>query len=225
MPATFVPTSAYPPLNVQVHTPRLSLLGATDELLERLVPVVRQGVVTKAPWPFDDPMSLYKDSPDREWAWLRGIWTGRGKVNDSFWRLYFVVVVDGEPAGMQDVLGTDFSAFGTVDTFSWLSPGLRGRGLGKEMRQAVLHLAFAGLGAREANSDAFTDNHASNRVSQALGYQPNGVDWATRRGAAAQLNRWRLTREHWSTGRRDDIELLGVTECLPVLGIADLPDR
>ncbi len=50
--------STYPPLNVEVHTPRLSLLGATDELLERLLPVVRKGVVTAPPWPFDDPMSL-----------------------------------------------------------------------------------------------------------------------------------------------------------------------
>ena len=73
MPATFVTSSSCPPLNVQVRTPRLSLLGATDELLERLVPVVREGVVTSAPWPFDDPMSLYKDSPDLEWAWLRGL--------------------------------------------------------------------------------------------------------------------------------------------------------
>jgi hypothetical protein len=83
MPATSGSISSYPPLNVQVHTPRLSLLGATDELLERLVPVVRKGVVTVAPWPFDDPMSLYKDSPDREWAWLRGVWAGRAKVSDS----------------------------------------------------------------------------------------------------------------------------------------------
>jgi len=218
-------TSSYPPLNVQVHTPQLSLLGATDELLERLVPVVRRGVVTAAPWPFDDPMSLYKDSPDREWAWLRGVWAGRSKVSDSFWRLYFVVVVDQEPVGMQDLLGTNFSAFGTVDTFSWLSADVRGHGLGKEMRQAVLHLAFEGLGARQANSDAFIDNHSSNGVSQALGYQPNGVDWATRRGDAAEIKRWRLTREEWDTTRRDDIELIGVADCLPVLGIRDLRDR
>src|SRR5690242_18108591 len=89
----------------------------------------------------------------------------------------------------------------------------------KEMRQAVLHLAFAGLGARQADSGAFFDNHASNRVSQALGYQPNGVDWATRHGDAAEINRWRLTREQWSMRRRADIELVGVAECLPVLGI------
>ncbi len=211
--------SPYPPLNVQVRTPRLSLLGATDALLARLVPAVRQGIATAPPWPFDDPMSLYKDNPEREWAWLRGVWTGRGRVTDSFWRLYFVVVVDDAAVGMQDLIGTNFAAFGTVSSFSWLSPEVRRRGLGREMRQAVLQLAFEGLGAREAGSDAFVDNHASNRISAALGYQPNGFDWDTRKGEAAAINRWRLTREQWAKGRRDDISLVGVDDCLPVLGI------
>jgi RimJ/RimL family protein N-acetyltransferase len=218
-------TSAYPPLNVQVHTPRLSLLGATDELLERLVPTVRKGVVTGPPWPFDDPMSLYEDSPEREWRWLRGVWGGRGRVSASFWRLYFVVMIDGEPMGMQDLCGIDFTAFGTVSTFSWLNPDLRGSGLGKEMRQAVLHLAFAGLGAHEASSDAFIDNHASNRVSEALGYVPNGVTWDNRRGEPGQIKRWRLTREQWIKQRRDDIELVAVADCLPVLGIDPPPQH
>lgn len=219
VPTTASPLSAYPPLNVAVHTPRLSLLGATDELLERLVPTVRKGVATQAPWPFDDPISLYKEGPEREWAWLRAVWSGRGRVSADFWRLYFVVVINGQPMGMQDLIGTEFAAFGTVSTFSWLSPDVRGGGFGKEMRQAVLHLAFDGLGAREANSEAFVDNHASNRVSEAVGYVPNGVTWATRRGESAQLNRWRLTREQWIGRRRDDIELVAVPDCLPVLGI------
>lgn len=77
-----------------------------------------------------------------------------------------------------------------------------------------------GLGAREAQSAAFADNHASNRVSEAAGYPPNGVCWDTRRGDAAEMHRWRLARERWSQGRRDDIELVGVAGCLPVLGIS-----
>jgi RimJ/RimL family protein N-acetyltransferase len=211
--------SVYPPLNVQVHTPVLSLLGATDELLERLAPTVREGVANEPPWPFDDPMSLYKDMPEREWAWLRGIWTGRGRISAEFWRLYFVVVLDGEPVGMQDLVGRDFAEFGMVSTFSWLGPRVRRRGLGREMRQAVLHLAFEGLGARQAQSDAFHDNLASNRVSAALGYRPNGVDWATRRGEPAELTRWLLTREQWLASRREDIDLVGVDACRPVLGL------
>ncbi|MFC7479360.1 GNAT family N-acetyltransferase [Luedemannella flava] len=164
----------YPPLNVEVRTPRLTLAGASDELLERLVPLVRAGVADAEPWPFDDPISFYADSPDREWQWLRGIWAGRGRMSPDAWRLYFAVLVDAEPVGMQDLIGRNFTRFGTVSSFSWLAPGSRGQGLGKEMRAAILHLAFAGLGAREAGSDAFADNAASNGIS---------VAWATSRTA------------------------------------------
>lgn len=212
--------NSYPPLNLAVRTPRLTLAGATDELLERLVPVVRAGVVGPGQLPFDDPMSLYDNSPEREWRWLRAIWSGRGRVGRDWWRLYFVAVVDGEVAGVQDVIGADFDAFAAVSTFSWLGPGFRGRGVGKEMRAAILHLAFAGLGAREATSEAFTDNGASNGVSRALGYEQNGTGWASRRGEAAELLRWKLTRDRWAKTRRDDIALSGVAECLPVLGLA-----
>lgn len=210
---------SYPPLNLEVRTPRLALAGAADEQLERLIPVVRAGVVSSGPLPFDDPMSLYEDSPAREWRWLQRIWAGRARVDRSWWRLYFVVIVDGEPAGMQDLIGVEFATFATVSTFSWLGPGYRGRGIGTEMRAAALHLAFAGLGAGEATSEAFIDNHASNGVSRALGYEPNGTSWATRRGDAAPLQRWRLTRDRWDETRRTDIGLTGVEDCLPVLGL------
>jgi RimJ/RimL family protein N-acetyltransferase len=213
-------TSSYPPLNLAVRTPRITLAAATDELLDRLVPVVRAGVVVEGePLPFDDPMSLYAESPEREWSWLRRVWAGRSKVGPDFWRLYFVVCADGEPLGMQDLIGHDFAAVGTVTSFSWLAPAARGKGLGREARAAILHLAFDGFGAREAGSDAFADNHASNRVSEALGYTRNGTEWATRRGEPAQLLRWRMTRAGWLSRRRTDIELSGVAECKPVLGI------
>jgi hypothetical protein len=78
----------------------------------------------------------------------------------------------------------------------------RGAVIGTEMRAAVLDLAFAGPAAREATSEAFADNHASNRVSRALGYGPNGTSWSTRRGEAALLTRWRLTRDRWDKTRR-----------------------
>jgi RimJ/RimL family protein N-acetyltransferase len=209
----------YPPLNIEVRTPRLSLRGATDDLLEALVPVVRAGVADTEPLAFDDPISLYDNNPQREWGWLRGIWRGRARVGEDYWRLYFVVLVDDTVIGVQDLVGINFAAFGTVSTFSWLQPSARGRGLGAEMRAAILHLAFAGLGAREARSEAFTDNDGSNGVSRALGYEPNGMMWATRRGSAAPMNVWKLTKPSWEKGRRDDIELSGVSACLPVLGL------
>jgi RimJ/RimL family protein N-acetyltransferase len=87
------------------------------------------------------------------------------------------------------------------------------------MRSAVLHLAFAGFGAREATSDAFLDNGASNAISRSLGYQENGFTWATRRGQPFRLRRWALSRAHWEAAQRTDITLTGVDECLPVFGL------
>jgi RimJ/RimL family protein N-acetyltransferase len=198
----------YPLLAVRVSTPRLELRAATDDLLDELADLVRAGKTHADPPPYDDPMSFYEPDPDLRVAkWLRAIWRRRGIVEPDAWRLYFVVVVDGRAVGEQTLIGVDFAALGTVTTFSWLSTDERGRGLGHEMRSAVLQLAFDGLGAREAASDAFVDNHASNAISAALGYEPNGFDWATRKGEPAMLNRWRLTRQSWEGMRRRDIRL------------------
>jgi len=50
----------YPPLEVEVTTPRLTLRAATDDLLEALFPVVREGIVRDDESPFDDPISHYE---------------------------------------------------------------------------------------------------------------------------------------------------------------------
>lgn len=213
--------TSYPLLDVRVSTPTLELHGATDDLLDHLADVVRAGQAHADPAPYDDPMSFYETDPDlRVATWLRAIWRGRGKVEADAWRLYFVVVVDGRPVGMQDLIGVSFSTFGTVTSFSWLSADQRGRGLGHEMRAAILHLAFDGLGAKEASSDAFVDNHGSNTISRDLGYEPNGSDWATRQGEPAPLNRWRLTRDAWERRRRDDIRLHNVAACRALLPLS-----
>jgi RimJ/RimL family protein N-acetyltransferase len=209
----------YPPLHVEVTTPRLRLRGATDDLLAQLMPIVQEGIVRDDEVPFDDPISHYEHSPEREWRWVRSVWRARSRVEPSFWRLPLVVDVDGSVVGMQDLIAEDFPTYGAVTTFSWLAPQARGHGIGREMRAAILHLAFAGFGAREATSDAFLDNDASNAISRSLGYQENGVTWATRRGQPFQLRRWVLDRASWQATKRADITMHGVEECLPVFGL------
>ncbi|WP_166975241.1 GNAT family N-acetyltransferase [Brevibacterium atlanticum] len=208
----------YAPLQIRVTTPRLELVGAGDDMLAALAPLVRDGKVFAEPAPYDDPMSFYESDPTaRVNKWLQSVWRGRGRFSRSEFRLAFAVLVDGEAVGMQDLIAEKFDTCGTVLSFSWLSTDVRGRGLGTEMRSAMLHLAFAGLGAREAASDAFVDNIGSNRVSEALGYEHNGVEWDIRRGEPGLIQRWRLTREAWETRRRDDIGLSGVEDFLELL--------
>jgi RimJ/RimL family protein N-acetyltransferase len=211
----------YPLLDVRVTTPALELRGATDELLDDLAEVVRAGQTHAEPAPYDDPMSFYETDPDLRVAkWLRAIWRRRGAVEPDYWRLYFVVMVGGRPVGEQTLSGVQFAALGTVTTFSWLSADQRGRGIGREMREAILQFAFDGLGAKEASSDAFVDNPGSNAISERLGYQPNGFDWGTRRGEPALLNRWRLTSDAWAPRRRNDIELHNIDACRTFLPLS-----
>lgn len=218
--------SVYPPFDVRITTPVVELRGATDELLGRLAPAVRSGHATADPPPWDDPNSFYESDPDRRVeGWLRGIWRGRGTVSPEHWRLYFVVVVDDEPIGMQDLIGDEFESFGTVETSSWISSDARRRGVGAEARSAILHLAFDGLGASEAHSEAAVDNSASNRISERLGYNRNGTAWATHRGKPVLGQRWRLERDAWSARRRDDITIGGLDACRATLGLSGRVDR
>ncbi|WP_181274298.1 GNAT family N-acetyltransferase [Brevibacterium oceani] len=208
----------YAPLQIRVKTPRLELVGAGDDMLAALAPLGRDGKVFAEPAPYDDPMSFYESDPDvRVSKWLQSVWRARGRFGPSEFRLAFAVLVDGEAVGMQDLIAEKLDTCATVLSFSWLSTDVRGRGLGTEMRSAMLHLAFAGLGAREAASDAFVDNIGSNRVSEALGYEHNGVEWDIRRGEPGLIQRWRLTREAWEASRRDDIELSGIADFLELL--------
>lgn len=212
--------SFYPPFEVKVSTPRLELHGATDALLERLAPIVRVGGATADPPPWDDPSSFYEPDPElRVHGWLRAIWRGRGTVTAERWRLYFAVMLDGEPVGMQDLIGHEFDTFGTVESSSWVATDVRERGIGTEMRAAILHLAFEGLGAAEAHSEAAVDNAGSNRISERLGYEANGTSWATHQGKPVLGRRWKLLRSTWEVRRRSDIELHGVEECRAMLGL------
>jgi RimJ/RimL family protein N-acetyltransferase len=213
--------SLYAPLNVQIVTPRIGLRGATDELLEALAPLVAAGEATADPPPWDDPSAFYEPDPDtRVRRWMQSVWRARGTVRPDAWRLSFVVFVDDEPVGQQDLTGNDFDDFGTVESTSWVSTRFRRRGIGSEMRSAILHLAFDGLGASEAHSEGAVDNVGSNTVSERLGYERNGLAWATHQGTPVLGQRWRLDREAWQAQRRNDIAMTGLPECRLALGIA-----
>jgi RimJ/RimL family protein N-acetyltransferase len=82
------------------------------------------------------------------------------------------------------------------------------------MREAILHLAFAGLDAQEALSGAFEDNVSSIATSRAVGYEENGEARGHRRDGSARTVRFRMSRPRWEQRRRADVEITGLEPCL-----------
>lgn len=210
---------AWPLFELAVRTPRLELRYATDDLLLELTQVAGD-VVQPGTLPFDGDATFYDQTIEGRRRWLRGQWSARARCSPEWWVLVFAVIVDGRPVGTQEMTASNFPILRTVDSFSWLTRSVQGQGIGKEMRAAVLQLAFEGLGAARATSEAFEDNVPSNQVSRSLGYVEDGTTWATRRGQAAPMNRFRLNRDDWLQRKRADIEIVGLDECLPFLGLA-----
>ena len=124
-------------------------------------------------------------------------------------------------AGLTQGIGArDFSVRREVGTGSWLGRAYHRQGLGTEMRAAVLHLAFAGLGAQHAVSGACDDNAASLGVSGKLGYREDGIERHAVRAKPAVLRRLCLTAEQWQQHQRVPVKMEGLSECLPWFGLA-----
>ena len=187
---------AWPLFGLRLRTPRLELRIVRDTDLDGLVSAVDAGVHPPEQMPFAQPWT--DAAPDeRRRGYVRHVWERRA-VTPERWLLAFAVVLDGEPIGVQDLSATDFAVRGTVDTGSWLTRARHGRGIGTEMRAAVLLLAFDHLGAEVAESAATSWNAASLGVSRRLGYRENGRSFSTGRpGERVEELQVRLLRDEF----------------------------
>lgn len=147
-------------------------------------------------------------------------WHAYGSWRPEAWRLNFAVLAGGELIGAQELEGNDFPTLRTVDTSSFLVTSARGRGLGKQMRAAVLALAFGPLAAQAAITEAWHDNRASLGVSRSLGYLPNGESMHRRGTDVDVMVHLRLTREAWlARSDRPDVTISGFDRCRPFFGL------
>jgi RimJ/RimL family protein N-acetyltransferase len=160
------------------------------------------------------------DSISRGIVSCQRYWKAYGMWHPGAWRLNFVVSAAGHIIGVQELEGNDFPVLRTVDTSSFLISSARGRGYGKQMRGAVLALAFGPLQARAAITSAWHDNHASLGVSRALGYRPNGESLHARGDAADVMVHMRLQSEDWlARGSAGQFQISGFDPCRPLFGL------
>lgn len=187
----------WPVFGLRLATPRLTLMPLRDDDLVEAVDVILSGLHEPGAMPFSMP---WTDAPREELIAnsLRYYWTARGACTPENWAVPFIVRKAGAMVGMQELRGRFFAVTRTVRTGSWLGCAHQNDGLGAEMRSAVVQFAFDHLKAGRADSEAFTDNLRSLRVSEKLGYRLNGTEVHQRRpGERAVEQRLTLDPSHF----------------------------
>jgi RimJ/RimL family protein N-acetyltransferase len=213
-------TDYWPVLGLRLRTPRLELRLPTDDELPALAHTAVKGVYRTGERPF---FSRWPERPAAEVARtvVQRQWRKRGTWTPAHWALELAVFDNsGQALGIQEIRAKDFAGLREVETSSWLGMEHQGRGFGTEMREAVLHLAFAGLGAAYALSASFALNAASQSISRRLGYRPDGIQRDLRDGQVLITQRSRLSREDWQHASRTHVDIAGLEPCLELFGAA-----
>ncbi len=214
-----MPNIYWPLFDITIRTPRLEIRLPTDPDLYRLNELADLGVHNPSTMPFEIPWTD-SPAPRRHRESLQWWWSARANWKPENWSFTGAVFVDGAVVGVQSLMAKNFARLRTVETGSWLGLQYQGQGLGKEMRSAILHLAFEGLGAFEALSGGFYDNLSSLATSRSLGYVANGDRLVLRRGKPDRMIDLKLDRTTWASRRREDIQIGGLDGCLGMFGAA-----
>ncbi|QCR20359.1 GNAT family N-acetyltransferase [Agrococcus sp. SGAir0287] len=205
---------AWPLLDLVLRTPRLELRPVRDVDLDDLVDAALSGIHEPHVRPFLHRWDV--GSPDEVRRNLvQYHWRTRAAIAPDAWALELGVHLDGRVVGVQAIEAKDLAVTRKVESGSWIRQDVQGRGIGTEMRQAVLLFAFDVLGADVALSGYLEGNEASAAVSRKVGYVENGrgvvaVDGERYEDRRVRLDRdafvrpdWRLQVEGWEAARRD----------------------
>jgi RimJ/RimL family protein N-acetyltransferase len=211
-------STVWPPFGLRIRSERLVLRLPTDDDLVGLIDLARAGIHPPDEMPFGIAWSTVT-GPAFDHGFLQHHWGLRASWTPDAWQLNLMIELDGQPIGSQSVHATRFAVMRTVDTGSWLGRAYQGQGYGREMRAAVLALAFDGLGARVALTEAFLDNLASAGVSRSLGYEENGRGALAPEGVARETQRFRMTLDGWRARPRPPVTFEGLEACLDLFGV------
>ena len=206
----------WPLFELSITTPRLELRYPSLEDLDELGDRAAEGVHEPGYMPFTIPWTDAEPA-ERARNTVQYHFRSWGEFAPARWTIELAVVYEGQVVGTQGIMARDFPVTREARTGSWLGHRFQGRGIGTEMRSAVLHLAFAGLGARYAVTDAFEDNHASLAVTRKLGYREDGMAVHDRQGKPVVTRHFRLTREDWTES--PGFEIHNLDACLPLFGL------
>jgi RimJ/RimL family protein N-acetyltransferase len=207
-----------PLYELRLRTPRLELrLGSHDGLVE-LARLAERGVHPPEEMPFEIPWTDRIGEPDFVDSFVAYHEGHLANWSPQSWELNLLVWETGEVVGTQGIVAETFGERRAVDTGSWLGRRYQRRGLGTEMRAAVLELAFRGLGAARAESRWLEGSEASRRVSEKLGYVEYTQGTKSPRGTPVVEHGVGIDRAAWRCPIAVEVE--GLEPCLLLFGLS-----
>src|SRR4051794_28943399 len=138
-------TAHWPLFALRVETPRVKLRYVNDHDAVALADLAAVGVHDPGFMPFTVPWTDV-EPPLLQRNTLQFVWSTRAQWSPDNWHLPMAVVVDDAVVGVQALFAEHFGVVRSIHTGSWLGRLYQRKGIGTEMRAAILHLAFAGLG-------------------------------------------------------------------------------
>lgn len=213
----------WPLTQLTLTTPDLVLRVPDDDQLDELAQVAADGVHPPAvvcfpqSWASGTSEETARNVVQNHW-WARGDWS------EDNWRLLLAVLHDGQVIGQQNLSARDFRITREARTGFWLGQRFQGHGFGTQMRAAALHLAFASLGAERVTSTAFADNAASRRVSEKLGYAPNGIRRLAVDQHLVEAHDSVLTARRWRAQAQQPTAVEGFATCRQIFGVRTAPE-
>lgn len=162
----------WPPFGLRISCGNLTLRPTRDADLPALVDLALGGVEAKGlnlqpflrAWHRAEPAAMAE-------SMARFHWTTRSNCKPESWHLIFVVDINGDIVGVQDMIGRQFPITRVASTGSWLGNKFHRQGIGTRMRQAIAAFGFDYLGAEEMHTEYVEGNAASLGVSTKVGYQ------------------------------------------------------
>ncbi len=210
---------------LRLRTERLELRLPNETELQELAALAEKGVHPPDEMPFRVAWTDGIGTPEFRDNFIAFHLDARRNWTPERWNLVLGVWADGEPVGTQSVDAVDFAARRTAETGSWLGQRFQGRGIGTEMREAILTLLFDGLGGEVATSGYIAGNERSRHVSDKLGYVVSGEGTVAPRGTPVREIQLALDRATWKSVERPRVELVDLSPCLPLFGAESVPGR
>lgn len=159
--------------------------------------------------------------PDFHTRAMQALWQTRAEMRPSFWVIPLVACrkCSDRPLGVVELIGKSFVLTRSIEIGIWVDPREHRSGIGQEISQIALAIAFHEFGAKELRWNAIDENVASIALAEKLGFERDGTSTFVESGKAYPQTRFVL-RDPATVPQREDLSIQGLDLCIELLGVS-----